>query len=197
MRSQVTQAAKMWMLLLLLHAACASSVGFLQQDGADYQASWASLVSASHSVALPSSLTMACKAQGTNGGSPPEVSLSAGIVSAAEAQAACDANTACVVPAGATLLLDGSLNVGSLVVRGSVVWTDETQPTDVQWLCAGYVAVEVGGAFNMSLGSRHAYLFIKNNGASHVDIGPRALGAVGGAVRIAGRPMRRTWSLLA
>ena len=37
----------------------------------------------------------------------------------------------------------GPLNVGALLVRGTLVWDDTTQAGAAeQWLCAGYVAVE-------------------------------------------------------
>ena len=42
-----------------------------------------------------------------------------------------------------------------------------------------------------------AFLFLKANGASHAVLGPRALGGINSDIRLAGRSLRRTWSLLA
>ena len=50
---------------------------------------------------------------------------------------------------------------------------------------------------------KRAWIYVKDNGAVHASLGARAVGAVGTlagtgpAVEIAGRPLRRTWSLLA
>uniref|UniRef100_A0A6V2VZF5 Uncharacterized protein n=1 Tax=Emiliania huxleyi TaxID=2903 RepID=A0A6V2VZF5_EMIHU len=69
-----------------------------------------------------------------------------------------------------------------------------------QWLCAGYVAVEAGGALNMSLagdGTRRGVIFLKDNGRASPVFGARALGGLNGVIDIRGRPLRRTWSLLA
>lgn len=66
------------------------------------------------------------------------------IVSASSAQAQCDANLAsvCVVPRGLRLVMDGDLNVPALKVQGDLVWREDDQVGDEQYLCAGYVAVE-------------------------------------------------------
>lgn len=66
------------------------------------------------------------------------------IVSASSAQAQCDANLAsvCVVPRGLRLIMDGNLNVPALKVQGDLVWREDDQVGDEQYLCAGYVAVE-------------------------------------------------------
>jgi hypothetical protein len=107
------------------------------------------------------------------------------------------------LPFAVTLVMDGSLNVGALVVRGSVLWTDATQPAAEQWLCAGYVAVEDSAVFNVTVVSASAIVYLKANGMSHSELGARALGGIGvinahgPRVTIAGRPLRRTWSLLA
>ena len=175
-----------------------AGVGFLHGDYTDYAAVFSSMVGASHSESRPAALDAACAAQGT-AASLVEVVLAAtgGLVSTSSAQAQCDATTICVVPAGATLIMDGSLNVGALRVLGALVWTDSTQAASDQWLCAGFVAVEANAAFNMTVHSGNAWLYIKDNGASHANLGTRSFGGISSEVRLAGRPLLRTWSLLA
>ena len=146
----------------------------------------------------------------------PAVVLTAAQTTAAAAQAACT-DAICVVPAGLTLTLDASLNVGALIVRGAVRWDDATQTAPQQWLCAGYVAVEPGGLFNLTVLNAEAFVYIKDNSAYHPQLatqtcagggadgadgpcpplGARAFGGVGTTIEVAGRPLRRTWSLLA
>ena len=98
-----------------------------------------------------------------------------------------------------TVLVSSSINVGALLIRGSVVWGDNTQEAPGLHLCAGYVVVESGGVFDLQVtdGSKTAVVYIKDNGAVHSVMRSRAFGGVGSAeVNVVGRQMRRTWSLL-
>eukprot|EP00218_Dolichomastix_sp_CCMP3274_P010700 CAMPEP_0170150048 /NCGR_PEP_ID=MMETSP0033_2-20121228/45032_1 /TAXON_ID=195969 /ORGANISM="Dolichomastix tenuilepis, Strain CCMP3274" /LENGTH=66 /DNA_ID=CAMNT_0010387047 /DNA_START=49 /DNA_END=245 /DNA_ORIENTATION=- len=63
--------------------------------------------------------------------------------------------------------MDSNLNVGAMVIRGSVIWDDTTQRENAQWLCAGYIAVEEGGSFTLDVSARRAYIYLKANGLSH------------------------------
>jgi hypothetical protein len=113
-----------------------------------------------------------------------------------------------VVPANTTLTVDGDLNLGSLLIEGTVLWTDDTQSTAEQWLCSGYVVVEGNGQFLMDVKDKNANIYLKDNGAAHPGnfggLGSRVLGGVHTAdsapgfprIDIEGRVMARTWSLL-
>lgn len=50
----------------------------------------------------------------------------------------------------------------------------------------------------MSLTSKQGYIYIKNNGLKHPTIATRAFGSINaGKIRVSGRYLARTWSLLA
>jgi hypothetical protein len=142
--------------------------------------------------------------------------LPTGSVTAAEAQTVCsDAACRCVVPPGTSLLLDDSLVVSALVVRGELHWADQdaadsTAPPPPRWLCSGYIVAEGNGVIRVratgSTASRAAAIvYIRDNGVAHEALGKRVLGAVHNSestpglplLELAGRPLQRTWSLLA
>ena len=129
-------------------------------------------------------------------------------VSASFAQTQCGTDSICIVPDELTLLMDGSLNVGALIVRGVLEWTADTQPTSGdQFLCGGYIVVENNGYFNMELNSsgetRNGWIYIKNNGAVHPGLRSRSFGTSkeryssdNPTMIVRGRTLARTWSLL-
>jgi hypothetical protein len=89
-----------------------------------------------------------------------------------------------------------------LVVRGVVEWNDITQINSRAFVCAGYVAVEGHGKWDMDLQSKSAFIYIKDNGAVHNNLRSRAFGSYAATdsdypiIDINGREMVRTWSLL-
>ncbi|NKI34183.1 hypothetical protein HFP89_03260 [Wenzhouxiangella sp. XN79A] len=134
------------------------------------------------------------------------------VVSAAEVQQRCGETTDCVIGGNVTLNMDGALKVRSLVVRdgGTVEWSDLTQTASDAWLCAGYVVVEAGGTWEMNLQDafKRAWIYIMNNGATHHGLRTRAFGSfvehghrtghgTHPYLRVVGRELDRTWSLLA
>jgi len=120
-----------------------------------------------------------------------------GTVNASAVKYICEENRLCIIPERMTLFMDDSLNLGALKVHGAIVWNDEVSPTN-SYLCAGYVAIEDQGSLDMQLQTKSAWIYIKDNGASHPQLRSRALGSVGSnsMVNIEGRHMNRTWSLL-
>ena len=187
-----------FILYLLLRACDTSTIGFLQAQDAEYAADFSALVAASHASELPAGLSSTCKGQGAAPSLLPEVQLASGLMmGATAAQQTCGSTNTCIVPAGTTLRMDSNLDVAALIIRGTLIWDDETQAAAEQWLCAGYVAAEEGAEMNVSVSNGAAYIFIKANGAAHQDLGARALGGVRANMWLAGRPLRRTWSLLA
>jgi hypothetical protein len=175
-------------------------------DEALFLSTYDHLISEAYTAPLPAELEQVCKAQGTLADAPTvTVTTSMG---AAEAGALCDVNSICVVAEDVVLTMDGSLNVGALVVKGEVIWDETTQLVAEQWLCAGYVAVEDNGSFDLIVTGADlaAYIYIKDNGLKHESLRSRAFGGVVTEgvsepgyprVVVAGRPMARTWSLLA
>ena len=112
----------------------------------------------------------------------------------------CSENDICIVGSGVSLFMDSSLIVGALIVKGNLTWNDNTQVSDTQYLCGGYIVVEDQGHFHLKT-EKKAWIYIRNNGAVHPGLRTRALGsdARGGGnpkLEIEGRELQRTWSLL-
>lgn len=135
---------------------------------------------------------------------------STGIVSASSVQDQCSTGNPniCIVPSGVKLLMTSSLVVDALVVQGHLFWrdVDQVQVGD-QWLCAGFVAMESEGRFIMNVqdAAKTSWIYIMDNGAIHPIGGSRYFGGVashddttsnGPVVKIKGRTLSRTWSLL-
>ena len=195
------------MALLLLRL---SAQSFNQGDTGSFASSWPQLIADSYSAPLPAALEQQCKGK-TGAASLSTVRLSSSS-GAAAAQAACGSQSHCVVPPGVTLTMDGSLDVGALTVQGTLLWSDTSQSAAEQWLCAGFVAVETRGVFELDVTRGNAFIFIKDNGAAHPDLGVRSFGGSGvpglpcldaagcgdGGPRVVvrGRALPRTWSLL-
>lgn len=108
---------------------------------------------------LPSGLLSTC-ASNINNNIPPsstQVSVqpsdtnNGNIVTSSEVASQCGDNTVCIIPFGTTWSVDSSINLGALIVRGSVEWYDSTQVLDNAYLCAGYVAVEGNGSWDMKV----------------------------------------------
>jgi hypothetical protein len=193
-------------------AAIASIHALNQADEAAYLTNFPNYIAASYGVPLPVGLTSnpGCVFNNLVAHDPrsmPAVILDpnesdATTISAANAQTACDEHTICTVPAGTTLIMDSNLVVGALVIHGAIVWNETTQSDTELWLCAGNVVAH-GGSISITLNSTHAaqkraYIYISNNGAWDAITGYRTFGAAqNGTAIVAGRPMARTWSLLA
>lgn len=138
--------------------------------------------------------------------SPPsrEVTVQApnGVIGSSSVSEQCGNDSVCTIPIGITLQVDTSLNLAALVVRGTVEWNDNTQVSPSAFLCAGYVAVEGQGKWDMDLQAKDAYIYIKDNGAVHHHLRSRAFGSYAATgsdyptIDINGRELVRTWSLL-
>ena len=133
---------------------------------------------ASYAVAdgdLPLDLNV-CK----NDWNPPtrEVTLqaSSGVIDSTSVSEQCGNDSVCVIPIGTTFQVDKSLNLAALVVHGTVEWNDGTQVHPSAFICAGYVAVEGQGKWDMDLQDKDAYIYIKDNGAVHNHLRFRAFG---------------------
>jgi len=130
------------------------------------------------------------------------VQTSSGITDSATVSAQCGDDSVCIIPIGKTLQVDTSLNLGALIVRGTVQWNDDTQVNPSAFICAGYVAVEGQGKWDMDLQVKDAYIYIKDNGAVHHKLRTRAFGSYASSatdyptIDINGRDLVRTWSLL-
>ena len=182
--------------------------GFTQTDEASYMQYWPQIKSYSYQSPLPTKLQQSCrnivndtKANYVN---LPIIILS-GDFHTADFQQQCGTTKHCILPTNSTLIMDGNLNVAALTIQGSVYWNETTQTQPSQWLCAGFVAVEQNGKFKLSLNSavQTAYVYIKDNGATHPNLRSRAFGGynlnnsfVGPTIDVSGRQLTRTWSLL-
>jgi hypothetical protein len=76
----------------------------------------------------------------------------------------------CVIASYSTLIMDNNLNVFALIIRGKLLFSDLTQQSATQWLCAGYLVVENQGFFQLSnLSSFMQYIiYIEDNGAMSI-----------------------------
>jgi hypothetical protein len=146
---------------------------------------------------LPEGLS-SCKNKGQNfqiGASINIEDNDTGLVYASQLKSICQEDKLCIIPENVTLIMNDSLNVGALSVQGSVKWSDEMS-LENSYLCAGYVAIK--GSWDMRLESKSAWIYIKDNGASHPMLRTRSFGTMGenAILRIEGRKLQRTWSLL-
>ena len=64
------------------------------------------------------------------------------------------------------------------------MWDDHTQVAAEQCLCAGYVVVEKGGSFSLTLTQKRAFVYIKDNRTMHAALRTRVFGTIGGSVRV-------------
>jgi filamentous hemagglutinin family protein len=112
---------------------------FGEQDEAPYLEAFSTLIKDSYSASLPQDLTAACKNQ--NQATVSGVKSITSSMLSSDLQTFCGADTICTIPAGFTVTMNSNLNVAALVVSGSLVWNDVSQPSSDQWLCAGYIAV--------------------------------------------------------
>jgi hypothetical protein len=189
-----------------------------QDDEGDYLASFNAIMSASYSQVddassaninkPPQELLTQCKNRGKFNPTREVTVTGTGIVSTSFVQAECGNDSICILPLGMTLVMDGNLNVGALIVRGILEWTSSTQQSSSdQFLCAGYVVVEGSGAFEMDMNKsdekRTGWIYIKNNGALHPELSSRSFGSFkkrnsgdNPTMTIRGRKLTRTWSVL-
>lgn len=175
-----------------------------------YKENFDSIQAASYSVVddpdanLPPDLLSVCKDKGDN---PPVREIvvqadSGGLINSTAASTQCANDSVCVIPFGTTLQVDTSLSLAALVVKGVVEWTDDTQVNPSAFMCAGYIAVEGIGKFEMNVQSKDAFVYIKDNGAVHHKLRSRGFGSVAmnpgdyPIIDISGRDHARTWSLL-
>ena len=183
-----------WMTFVALHI-CVHAVGFMQGSEAEYLAAWDEVIGDSYSMPLPTEVAH-CRNRGV-GDNPTDQVIAEGVTTSQQLQARCGPASVCVIPATASVDMTAPLDLAALVIRGTLTWTDSTQAQPTSWLCAGYVAVE-GGHFRLQVSARTAYVYLKDNGATHPHLRTRAFGGVGPGSRIdvSGRPLARTWSLL-
>ena len=168
---------------------------FAQEDESAYIQAFDTLIKDSYSAPMPNELISACKAKGDV--SNPEIKSIATSMTSSQLQTFCGANSLCTIPAGLTVTMNSNLNLAALVVKGTLLWTDGTQVSSNQWLCAGYIGVD-GGRFEMNLLEKQGYIYIKNNGLKDDSIKTRAFGSYNtGKIYVTGRALARTWSLLA
>jgi len=177
--------------LIALTLLAARADGYGRNDEARFVSEFADRTRYSYVAPLPADVASRCKNKGKRN-SFREVTVS-GAASSSEIAAQCGADALCVVEG--TVAVDGGWDVGALIVKGELVVADGA------WLCAGYVVAEGAGVIRVE---DAATIFIKNNGAVHPILRARAFGSVAtrGAsekplVDVRGRPLDRTWSLLA
>ena len=112
---------------------------FSNSDEGRYLDVFDKMASESYSAPLSTDLKTKCKSQGIVK-DPKNVSISSSMTSDV-LQKLCGTSSICTIPSGLTVKMTTSLNVAALVVYGTLEWSDSSQIADVQFICAGYVAV--------------------------------------------------------
>ena len=114
--------------------------GFAQEEESRFISNFQNLIKDSYTAPLPPKIASKCKNQLLASKNIQTLSIKSSMTSDALA-AFCGTNVICVIPPGHTVKMTSSLNMGALVVHGTVEWTDETQLEEDQYICAGYIAV--------------------------------------------------------
>ena len=180
-----------------------NAFGYLQGSETQYLSHFDAIDSRSYAAADDPAVAPPTLQQCKNAGkqldeNAKETILQGEVISALAVQQQCSLDSVCVLPEGSIFEMTDNVNVGALIIRGSLVWNDDTANGKELALCAGYVAVEGQGSFQMTLKQTNGWIYVKNNGATHAQLRTRAFGATGEArVEISGRSLERTWTLLA
>ena len=112
---------------------------FGQEDEAAYMNAFSTLIKDSYAAPLPQDLRTRCENQ--NQLTAATSRTIANSMTSSDLQIFCGTDTICTIPTGLTVTMNSNLNVAALVISGSLIWNDNTQVANVQWLCAGYIAV--------------------------------------------------------
>ena len=154
---------------------------------------------------LPPDLLSVCKDKGIN---PParevvvQTNATNGLINSSTVSTQCGGDSVCVIPFGTTLQVDADLSLAALIVKGVVEWTDVTQVNPSAFMCAGYIALEGFGKWEMDVQTKDSFVYIKDNGAVHSKLRSRGFGSIAlntgdyPTIDINGRELARTWSLL-
>jgi hypothetical protein len=127
---------KVYLLLQwLIHKHNAQYEAFGEADEPSYLQSFDTLIKDSYSSPLPNDLKAECK--GMNQIVTSTVKYITASMTSSELQAFCGHNSICTIPAGYTVTMNSNLNLAALVVKGTLIWNDENQISNIQWLCAG------------------------------------------------------------
>lgn len=113
---------------------------FGEADEAAYLAAFPELIKDSYSAPLPAELTTRCKNRLPIMADLPTLTISSSMTST-NLQTFCGENSICTIPSGLTVTMNSNLNLAALIVSGTLNWNDATQPTNDQWICAGYIGV--------------------------------------------------------
>jgi hypothetical protein len=179
---------------VLLLCGSRTSAAFKQEDEDEYLAAFDTLTSNSYSTPLSEALRNDCAEHGTAGYTGDKVVVTTGFcelpgcrtITSSHVQATCGTSSLCVIASGTTVLMDSSLNLGALEIRGSLRWTDETQQDSDLHLCSGFVHIVGSGKLTVQVQSddKRATLYVKANGAHLSNWGQRFIAASEGATVI-------------
>lgn len=112
---------------------------FSVSDEPEYLNAFSTLIKYSYSAPLPADLIANCKNKNSAGVVTTRTVTTS--MSSSDLQVFCGTNTICTIAQGVTVTMNSNLNVAALVVSGTLIWNDNSQNANDQWLCAGYIAV--------------------------------------------------------
>ncbi len=130
------------MIKLLLITFCLIETTFQFQigDEQEFMNLFPTLIKDSFSADLPQDLKRTCKDQSSLSNNLPNQQITSSTTSS-EVNKICGTSSICTIETGVTVSMNSNLNVAGLIIKGNLVWNDQTQTSDEQWICAGYIGV--------------------------------------------------------
>lgn len=134
------------MIKLILITFCLIETTFQFQigDEQEFMNLFPTLIKDSFSADLPQDLKRTCKDQSSLSNNLPNQQITSSTTSS-EVNKICSTNSICTIETGVTVSMNSNLNVAGLIIKGNLVWNDQTQTSDEQWICAGYIGVILNG----------------------------------------------------
>jgi len=99
------------------------------------------LIKDSYTADLPQDLARTCKNQPIQSQVLPNHQITSSTTSS-EVNKICSTDSICTIETGVTVLMNSNLNAAGLIIKGNLVWNDQTQYANEQWICAGYIGVK-------------------------------------------------------
>ena len=125
--------------IFILACLIQTSLNFMIDEEVDYMARFGNLIKDSHSETLPQDLINTCRRKGSQN---PQTEFIRSSTTSKDIQNRC-LNAICQIEPNVQITMNSNLNVAALIIKGKLIWDESTQQTNEQWLCAGYIAVNI------------------------------------------------------
>ena len=124
--------------IFILACLIQTSLNFMINEEVDYMNKFKNLIRDSHSE-TPQDLINTCGEKGSQNAQTEYIRSS---TTSKDIQNRC-LNAICQIEPNVQITMNSNLNVAALIVKGKLIWDESTQQTNEQWLCAGYIAVNL------------------------------------------------------